>query len=83
LAADRNQPRDEDAAFGLCDLGLGCPEIDYVSLSEPATVHGRLGLPVERGYHFEGDKPLSAYATDAHAVGRISTGLLSVGRPGR
>ncbi len=66
-------PYDEDAAFGLCDLGLGRPEIGYVLLLELATVRGRLGLPVERDYHFETDKPLSSYATDAHAAGRIST----------
>src|ERR1700692_1758697 len=59
-------PGDEDAAFGLCDLGLGCPEIAYVSLSELATVRGRLGLPVERDCHFEAYMPLSAYAADAH-----------------
>lgn len=25
---------DEDTAFGLCDLGVGCPELGYVSLRE-------------------------------------------------
>jgi len=64
-------PGDEDAAFGLCDLGLGCPELGYVSLTELTIVRGRLGLPVERDCHFEGDKPLSAYAIEAHTAGRI------------
>ncbi len=64
-------PGDEDAAFGLCDLGLGCPELGFVSLSELATVRGRLGLPVECDRHFRADKPLSAYAAQAHSVGRI------------
>ena len=27
-------PADPDLAFGLCDLGLGCPELGYVRLSE-------------------------------------------------
>ncbi len=66
-------PGDEDMAFGLCDLGLGCPEIGYVSLSELATVRGKLGLPVARDCHFKADKLLSAYATAAHATGSITT----------
>ena len=66
-------PGDEDVAFGLCDLGLGCPEVGYVSLAELATVRGKLGLPVERDCHFGSDKPLSVYAAEAHAAGKIST----------
>ena len=27
-------PQDEDAMYGLCDLGTGYPEIGYVRLSE-------------------------------------------------
>ena len=27
-------PVDEDCAFGLCDLGLGFPELGYASLNE-------------------------------------------------
>jgi Protein of unknown function (DUF2958) len=27
-------PEDPDIAFGLCDLGMGCPELGPVSLSE-------------------------------------------------
>ncbi|TPI54197.1 DUF2958 domain-containing protein [Mesorhizobium sp. B3-1-3] len=64
-------PEDPDIAFGLCDLGLGSPEIGSVSLSELATVRGRLGLPVERDRHFRPDKPLSIYAREAHCHGRI------------
>ncbi|MFB9984939.1 DUF2958 domain-containing protein [Mesorhizobium kowhaii] len=64
-------PDDPDIAFGLCDLGLGCPEIGSVSLTELASVRGRLGLPVERDRHFKANKPLSAYASDAHRLGRI------------
>ncbi len=44
-------------AFGLCDLGLGCPELGYVSLIELRTVRGKLGLSVERDLRFEADKP--------------------------
>ena len=64
-------PDDEDHAFGLCDLGLGFPELGYVSLAELATLHGRLGLPVERDLHFKADKAISAYAREARMSGRI------------
>jgi hypothetical protein len=45
-------PGDDDTAFGLCDLGLGCPEVGYVSLSElgdrarTARPPGRARLPL-------------------------------------
>ncbi len=64
-------PDEHDHAFGLCDLGLGYPELGWVSLEEIATVRGRLGLPVERELHFEPQKRLSAYAREARFVGRI------------
>jgi hypothetical protein len=64
-------PDDDDHAFGLCDLGLGFPELGYVSLAELATLRGRLGLPVERDLHFKAEKPLSAFAREARMSGRI------------
>lgn len=64
-------PDEPDRLFGLCDLGLGCPELGYVSLAEIMTVRGRLGLPVERDIHFVADKPLSTYADEARVKGRI------------
>ena len=64
-------PDDPDRLFGLCDLGLGFPELGYVSLAEISSVRGRLGLPVERDLHFVADKPLSAYAEEACKQGRI------------
>jgi len=64
-------PEENDIAFGLCDLGFGCPEIGSVRLSEIASVRGRLGLPVERDRHFTGDRPLSAYADEARTAGHI------------
>jgi Protein of unknown function (DUF2958) len=59
--------------FGLCDLGLGCPELGYVSLAELAAVRGRLGLPVERDRHFVANKTISAYAEEARANAYILT----------
>jgi hypothetical protein len=48
--------------LGLCDLGMGCPELESVSLSEIAAVRGLLGLPVERDVFFEASKSIGAYA---------------------
>jgi hypothetical protein len=64
-------PDDPDLAGGLCDLGLGCPEVGDVSLSEIRSVRGRLGLPVERDLYFTPDKTLSAYAEEARRLGHI------------
>lgn len=65
-------PDNTDLAFGLCDLGIGFPELGIVSLTEIKTVRGHLGLPVERDLHFTADKPLSKYAEAARTVGQIS-----------
>jgi Protein of unknown function (DUF2958) len=62
-----------DIAFGLCDLGMGCLELGFVSMHELRDLRGPLGLPVERDMHFEADKTLSAYAADAREHGRIVT----------
>ncbi len=64
-------PEDSDIAHGLCDLGMGFPEIGSVSLTELRALRGRLGLPVERDLHFEADKTLSAYANEASRLGHI------------
>jgi hypothetical protein len=65
-------PDEPDIAFGLCDLGMGCPELGTVSLSELESVRGKLGLPVERDMYFEADKTLSAYADEASKRGAIT-----------
>ena len=64
-------PNDHDHAFGLCDPGLGFPELGYVSLAELQAVRGRFGLPVERDLHFKATKTISAYAREARLAGRI------------
>jgi hypothetical protein len=64
-------PTDHDRAFGLCDLGLGCPELGWVSLSELSAVRGHLGLPVERDRYWTATKPISEYAAEARVLGRI------------
>lgn len=64
-------PDDPDIAFGLCDLGMGFPELGAVSLSEIIAVRDKLGLPIERDLHFTADRPLSAYADAARLRGAI------------
>ena len=64
---------DPTTAFGLCDLGLGCPELGYVSLSELHALVGPRGRLIERDEHFEADRTLSAYAELARDCGRIVT----------
>lgn len=48
--------------FGLCDLGMGCPELGYLMLSEIEDVRGKFGLPVERDHYFKAEHRLSTYA---------------------
>lgn len=64
-------PEDEDRAFGLCDLGLGFPELGYVSLAELEASRGNWGMPIECDLQFMADKPLSGYAREARLAGRI------------
>jgi hypothetical protein len=65
-------PDDPDIAFGLCDLGMGFPELGNVRISELEEIRGSLNLPVERDRYFTAKKPLSEYARDAHAAQRIT-----------
>ncbi|WP_430911155.1 DUF2958 domain-containing protein [Methylobacterium sp. sgz302541] len=65
-------PAEPTRAFGLCDPGLGSPELGYVDLTELAALRGRLRLSVERDRYFIADRPLSTYAAEAQAAGRIA-----------
>ncbi|THU42062.1 DUF2958 domain-containing protein [Niastella caeni] len=60
-------PEEPDLAFGLCDLGMGFPELGYVSLDEISSVKTRWGLGVERDLHFEAKYPISVYASAARS----------------
>lgn len=64
-------PDEPDIAFGLCDLGMGSPELGSVRISELESIRGKLGLPAERDRFFEADKPLIEYARAAWSAGRI------------
>lgn len=63
---------DEDLLFGLCDLGLGCPELGYVALSELTGLRGPVGLRVERDVHFVPQATLSVYADAARSAKHIT-----------
>ena len=65
-------PEDTDIAFGLCDLGMGCPELGTVRLSELDSVRGPGGLRIERDRWFRPAKTLSAYAEEASREQRIT-----------
>ncbi len=61
---------DEDARlFGLCDLGMGFPELGYVSLAELESLN--TFPPLERDRYFTATKTISKYAEEARRVGRI------------
>ena len=64
-------PEDPDIAFGLCDLGMGYPELGCVRLSELKAMRGKLGIPVERDLHFAATTTISAYAEEARQRGFI------------
>lgn len=65
------EPGEPDIAYGLCDLGLGFPELGSVRLSEIMSVRGILGLPVERDRHWTPEQSVNAYAAEALKAGRI------------
>lgn len=58
-------PDARDIAFGLCDLGMGFPELGCVSISELMSVRGPLGLRVERDLLWTASKSLVEYADEA------------------
>lgn len=69
------EPDCPDVAWGLCDLGLGFAEFGTVSLTEIASLRGKLGLPVERDRHFVAKAPISFYIKYSYPAGRIITAI--------
>lgn len=64
-------PEDGDTAFGLCDVGIGMPELGTVRISDLASIVGPLKLPVERDLYFVAKRSLSDYARLARINGSI------------
>ena len=61
-----------DIAFGLCDLGMGSPELGSVSITVLEAVQGPLGIGIERDMYFKADKTISEYAEAARVSGCIA-----------
>ena len=59
--------------FGLCDLGMGFPELGYVSLDEIKSIKGHYGLGIERDMYWKPTKSLREYTDIASANRRIIT----------
>tara|TARA_R110000737_G_scaffold335714_1_gene354651 strand:- start:31 stop:360 length:330 start_codon:yes stop_codon:yes gene_type:complete len=51
--------------FGLCDLGMGSPELGYVSLDELLEISLPFGLTLERDRYWTPKYTLSEYADKA------------------
>ncbi|MEY9602433.1 hypothetical protein ABIF74_007125 [Bradyrhizobium japonicum] len=69
-----SDPDEPDRLYGLCDLGMGEPELGYVARSEMEGVRvkiGRHGLPLERDLYWSITEPLSVHAERARRAGRI------------
>ena len=64
-------PEDGDTAFGLCDVGIGMPELGTVRISELASIVGPLKLPVARDLYFVAQRTLSDYVRLARINGSI------------
>ena len=65
---------DGDTLFGLCDLGMGSPELGYVSMAELRSIKfPPFGLPIERDLHWEAEKSIYNYAQESRHLGYINT----------
>ncbi|MCY1484865.1 hypothetical protein D9M68_184780 [compost metagenome] len=64
-------PADSDTAYGLCDVGIGMPELGHVKLSDLASIVGPLKRPILRDLYFQPTRSLSAYAQLAQLDGSI------------
>ena len=61
-------PDNPDIAFGLCDLGMGFPELGSVSISEIQSVkHPVFKTGVFNNPEFKAAYPMSAYAAAARS----------------
>ena len=57
--------------FGLADLGLGFPELGWISREELENARFQFGLGVERDSYWSAEKTLSEYANEAREKRRI------------
>lgn len=71
-------PFEPSLAFGLCDLGMGFPELGYVDLYELGSFKNKFGLSVVRDMYFEAKFPLSVYARAAYACEQITENMVTL-----
>ena len=64
-------PEDGDTAYGLCDIGIGMPELGAVKISDLASIVGPFKLPIERDLYFTAKRTLSEYTRLARINGSI------------
>lgn len=72
---------DGDTLFGLCDLGLGFPELGYVSLAELSALRLPYGLRIARDTGFRSRVALSRWVEAARRTGSIRGAEILLGRP--
>jgi hypothetical protein len=65
-------PYQPDIAFGLCDLGVGCPEVGSERIRIIEMLRGERGMPVERDLSFAPRHTLRVYARAAWAAKKIT-----------
>jgi len=69
-----SDPDEPDRLFGLCDLGMGEPELGYVLRSEIEELRINIrghALPLERDLYFTSTEPLSVHTEAARRARRI------------
>ena len=68
-------PNDNDTMYGLCDLGMGSPELGYVPLSELQEIRvpfmAGVEMELERDLYFEPKHSLATYVDAA----RLNEGI--------
>lgn len=66
-----SMPDEPNMLFGLCDLGMGFPELGYVLRSDLESDRGDYGLSLERDLHFVAYAGISTYVQAANEFRRI------------
>ena len=61
---------DRDVAYGLCDLGVGLPEVSRVRLSSLKTLRSSQGAGIEQDRYFRPIMTLAGYAEKSRRHGR-------------
>lgn len=64
-------PADGDTAYGLCDVGIGMPELGHVKLSDLASIVGPRKQSILRDRYFRPTRRLSEYVQLARLNGSI------------